>query len=61
MSDLAFGVLLVTAGAALLVYSAALGERARARGARYGRELYVVVGVFLAAFGLLEIARDVLL
>ena len=44
MSDLAFGVLLVTAGAAFVVYSAALGDRARARGARYGRELYVVVG-----------------
>ena len=41
MSDLAFGVLLVTAGAAFLVYSAALGERARARGARFGRELCV--------------------
>ena len=60
MSDLAFGVLLVTAGAAFVVYSAALGDRAQARGARFGRELYVLAGVFLVAFGLLEIARDVL-
>jgi hypothetical membrane protein len=59
VSDLAFGVVLVTAGVALIVYSAALGDRARARGARYGRELYVVVGVFLASFGLLEIVRTV--
>jgi hypothetical protein len=55
VSDLAFGVLLVTAGAALVVYSAALGERARARGARFGRELYVVAGAFLVVFGLWEI------
>ena len=61
MSDLAFGVLLVTAGATFIVYGGTLGERARARGARYGRELYVVVGVFLVAFGLLEIAGNVLL
>jgi hypothetical protein len=61
VSDLAFGVLLVTAGAAFIVYSAALGDRARARGARYGRELYVVAGAFLASFGLVEIARSVLL
>ena len=57
MSDLAFGVLLVTAGAAFIVYSAALGDRARARGARYGRELYVVAGAFLVSFGLIEIVR----
>ena len=55
MSDLAFGVLLVTAGAALLVYRGALGDRARARGARFGGELYVVAGVFLVVFGLWEI------
>ena len=61
MSDLAFGVLLVTAGAAFIVYSAALGDRSRARGARYGRELYVIVGAFLASFGLIEILRSVLL
>ena len=61
MSDLAFGVLLVTAGAAFVVYSAALGDRARARGARYGRELYVVAGAFLAFWGLVEIVRSLLL
>jgi hypothetical protein len=55
VSDLAFGVLLVTAGAALVVYRATLGDRARARGARFGRELYVVAGAFLVAFGLWEI------
>jgi sulfite exporter TauE/SafE len=60
VTDLAFGVLLVTAGAAFVVYSGALGKRAQARGARFGRELYVVAGVFLVAFGLTEIARDVL-
>ena len=59
MTDLAFGVLLVTVGAAFVVYSGPLGDRARARGARYGRELYVVVGAFLASFGLLEIVRSV--
>ena len=59
MSDLAFGVVLVTAGAALIVYSGTLGDRARSRGAHYGRELYVVVGAFLASFGLLEIVRSV--
>jgi hypothetical protein len=59
MSDLAFGVLLVTAGAALIVYSGAFGDRARGRGARYGRELYVVVGSFLIAFGLWEILGTV--
>lgn len=55
MSDLAFGVLLVTAGAALIVYRGALGDRARARGARFGGELYVVAGTFLIVFGLWEI------
>jgi hypothetical protein len=55
VSDLAFGVLLVTAGAALVVYRAALGDRARARGARFGGELYVVAGVFLIVFGLWEV------
>ena len=47
-------------GAAFIVYSAALGDRARARGARYGRELYVVAGAFLVSFGLIEIVRVVL-
>lgn len=61
MSDLAFGVLLVTAGAALIVYRSALGDRARARGARFGDELYVVAGVFLVSFGLIEIVRSILL
>ncbi len=61
MSDLAFGVLLVTAGAAFIVYSATLGDRAQARGARYGRELYVVAGAFLAFWGLIEIGRSILL
>jgi hypothetical protein len=59
VSDLAFGVLLVTAGAAFIVYSATLGDRAQARGARFGRELYVVAGAFLIAFGLWEILGSV--
>jgi len=59
VTDLAFGVLLAAAGAAFLVYNGFLGERARARGARYGRELYVVAGAFLLAFGLLEVLRAI--
>jgi hypothetical protein len=55
VTDVAFGVLLLTAGAAFVVYSGPLGERARARGARYGRELYVVAGSFLLVFGLWEL------
>ena len=41
MDDVGFGLVALVAGAALVVYSRPLGERARARGAAFGRELYV--------------------
>lgn len=60
MTDLGFALLLLAAGAAFIVYSGPLGDRARSRGARFGRELYVVAGAFLVSFGLLEISRELL-
>ncbi|HSL63648.1 MAG TPA: hypothetical protein VK874_03240 [Gaiellaceae bacterium] len=58
MDDVGFGLVALVAGAALVVYSRPLGERARARGAAFGRELYVVIGVFLAVFGALLLVRS---
>ena len=60
MDDVGFGLVLVVAGAALAVYSGPLGDRARARGAGYGRELYVVIGLFLVAFGVTLLVRSAL-
>ena len=55
MTDLAFGVLLVTAGAALHRLQRHAWRPGALPGARYGRELYVVVGSFLVTFGLWEV------
>ncbi|HSC93091.1 MAG TPA: hypothetical protein VLB86_15670 [Gaiellaceae bacterium] len=60
MDDVGFGVVLLVGGAALVVYSRPLGERARSRGAGYGRELYVVIGLFLVAFGATLLVRAAL-
>ncbi|MGE5690335.1 MAG: hypothetical protein ACM33B_07230 [Pseudomonadota bacterium] len=57
MSDLAFAILLLLAGVAFVVYAGPLGERAQARGARYGRELYYLAAAFLLAFGLTELVH----
>jgi hypothetical protein len=39
------------------VYAAPLGERSKARGARYGRDFYYVIAAFLLAFGATELVR----
>jgi hypothetical protein len=60
VTDVAFAAILVVAGLAFLVYSVPLGERARERGAKYGRELYVAIGAFVTAWGVLLILRELL-
>lgn len=55
---MAFGVVLLTAGAAFAVYAAPLGARAKRRGARYGRDFYYVIAAFLLAFGATELVRS---
>jgi hypothetical protein len=57
VDDVSFGLVLVVAGAALALYAGTLGERAAARGASFGRELYVVIGLFLVAFGAILLLR----
>jgi hypothetical protein len=60
LTDLAFSVVLLVAGLAFVVYSEPLGARARARGAKYGRELYIAIGAFVAAWGVLLTLRELL-
>lgn len=57
---LVFGVLAVTAGLLLLAFRERLGERARRRGAPLGSRLYVLAGLLLLGYGVVELAANLL-